>query len=121
LIPLAFIQQWTTHAPWPDLRQVEQDLIISRALCDLFKKDELRNRIAFRGGTAINKLIFRSPLRYSEGIDLVQDESDAEAAFGRVWTDLVQRIPGEVWKFTRIAIESLRLSKRPSLLKGEYE
>ncbi|MEW8232508.1 MAG: nucleotidyl transferase AbiEii/AbiGii toxin family protein [Candidatus Thiodiazotropha endolucinida] len=28
--------------------------------------------MAFRGGTAINKLLFRQSLRYSEDIDLVQ-------------------------------------------------
>lgn len=32
----------------------------------------LQGRIAFRGGTAINKLSFAQPLRYSEDIDLVQ-------------------------------------------------
>lgn len=36
MIPTAFLQAWSVKAPWPDLRQVEQDLIISRALCDLF-------------------------------------------------------------------------------------
>jgi hypothetical protein len=36
VIPIAFLQAWSTKAPWPDLRQVEQDLIICRALCDLF-------------------------------------------------------------------------------------
>jgi len=51
---------------------VEQDLIISRALCDLFSSDRLQGKIAFRGGTAINKLLFKNPLRYSEDIDLVQ-------------------------------------------------
>ena len=59
MIPLAFVQGWSQHAPWPDLRQVEQDLIISRALCDLFTSPALKDRIAFRGGTAINKLLFR--------------------------------------------------------------
>ena len=49
MIPLAFIQQWTASAPWADLRQVEQDLIICRALCDLFTSPALRDRIAFRG------------------------------------------------------------------------
>lgn len=72
MIPLAHIQQWTALAPWPDLRQVEQDLIICRALCDLFGSEQLRGKIAFRGGTAINKLLFGKPLRYSEDIDLVQ-------------------------------------------------
>lgn len=52
--------------------QVEQDLIISGALCDLFSAPALKGRIAFRGGTAINKLLFTQPLRYSEDIDLVQ-------------------------------------------------
>ena len=36
MIPTAYLQAWSAKAPWPDLRQVEQDLIISRALCDLF-------------------------------------------------------------------------------------
>jgi len=64
------------QAPWPDLRQVEQDLIISRALCDLFSSKQLEGKIAFRGGTAINKLLFGKPLRYSEDIDLVQTQAE---------------------------------------------
>lgn len=72
MIPLAFIQGWSQHAPWPDLRQVEQDLLICRALCDLFSAPGLKGKIAFRGGTAINKLLFEKPMRYSEDIDLVQ-------------------------------------------------
>ena len=72
MIPRTYLQGWSAKALWPDLRQVEQDLIISRALCDLFNAPKLKGRIAFRGGTAINKLLFRQPLRYSEDIDLVQ-------------------------------------------------
>ena len=76
MIPLAYIQAWSQHAPWPDLRQVEQDLIISRALCDLFSAPGLEGKIAFRGGTALNKLLFEKPMRYSEDIDLVQLEAE---------------------------------------------
>jgi predicted nucleotidyltransferase component of viral defense system len=76
LIPRAYIQAWSTRAPWPDLRQVEQDLIISRALCDLFNAPTLHGKIAFRGGTAIHKLLFERPLRYSEDIDLVQTRAE---------------------------------------------
>jgi predicted nucleotidyltransferase component of viral defense system len=72
VIPTAYIQEWTAATPWPDPRQVEQDLIICRALCDIFNEPLLAGRVAFRGGTAINKLLFRQPLRYSEDIDLVQ-------------------------------------------------
>lgn len=72
MIPNAHLQAWVGRAPWPDSRQIEQDLIISRALCDLFSAPDLKGKIAFRGGTAINKLLFERPLRYSEDIDLVQ-------------------------------------------------
>ena len=72
MIPNAYIQAWRVSAPWPDARQVEQDLIICRALCDLFNAPALKGKIAFRGGTAINKLLFKRSLRYSEDIDLVQ-------------------------------------------------
>lgn len=76
MIPNAYLQAWSATAPWPDPRQVEQDLIISRALCDLFNAPALKDRIAFRGGTAINKLLFTQPLRYSEDIDLVQTRAE---------------------------------------------
>ncbi|MCC6206558.1 MAG: nucleotidyl transferase AbiEii/AbiGii toxin family protein [Gammaproteobacteria bacterium] len=72
MIPAAFLQEWSNRTPWPDSRQIEQDLIICRALCDLFNSPALAGKIAFRGGTAINKLLFQTPLRYSEDIDLVQ-------------------------------------------------
>ncbi len=72
MIPIAHLQEWSSKAPWPDLRQIEQDLIICRALCNLFNSPALSCKIAFRGGTAINKLLFKQPLRYSEDIDLVQ-------------------------------------------------
>ncbi len=76
MIPTAFLQAWSAMAPWPDLRQVEQDLIICRALCDLFNAPALNNKIAFRGGTAIHKLLFKQPLRYSDDIDLVQTQAE---------------------------------------------
>ena len=76
MIPAAYIQAWNAKAPWPDARQVEQDLIICRALCDLFNAPVLKGKIAFRGGTAINKLLFKQPLRYSEDIDLVQVKAE---------------------------------------------
>jgi len=76
LIPTSYLQEWSAQAPWPDLQQVEQDLIICRALCDLFNSPALADKITFRGGTAINKLLFRQPLRYSEDIDLVQAQSE---------------------------------------------
>lgn len=72
MIPEAYIQEWREVAPWQTLEMVEQDLILSRALSDIFCDKTLSTLVAFRGGTALHKLYFRSPQRYSEDIDLVQ-------------------------------------------------
>lgn len=72
MIEQAAITEWFEHAPWASPSQVEQDLILSRILCHLFSSSLLKEKLAFRGGTALNKLFFNPPLRYSEDIDLVQ-------------------------------------------------
>ena len=72
MIPAMNIIAWGNVAPWAEQRQVEQDLIISRAVVELFADDFLKEELRFRGGTALNKLHFPAPLRYSEDIDLVR-------------------------------------------------
>ena len=72
MIPRQNIIAWSQLAPWPEQRQVEQDLITSRALVVLFGDPVLARALRFRGGTALNKLHFPRPLRYSEDIDLVR-------------------------------------------------
>ncbi len=72
MIPKDFITEWRSHAPWVVDRQVEQDLVISRALVELFSRRAIADVLAFRGGTALHKLHFPSSARYSEDIDLVQ-------------------------------------------------
>jgi len=72
VIPKADIIAWRHVAPWVSDAQVEQDLIMSRALVAIFRDEFLARHLAFRGGTALNKLYFKPPRRYSEDIDLVQ-------------------------------------------------
>lgn len=72
MIPRPYIAKWQQHAPWKDFAQVEQDLIISRALVEIFSDEFLRENLAFRGGTALHKLYLNPAPRYSEDIDLVQ-------------------------------------------------
>lgn len=43
-------------------------------------------------------------------------ESDAIAAFNRIWTRLVVKLKGEAWKSTDDAVAELRLKKYPTLL-----
>lgn len=71
MIPRDYITEWRTRAPWVDDAQVEQDLVISRALVEIFSNQSLYNALAFRGGTALFKLHLPAA-RYSEDIDLVQ-------------------------------------------------
>lgn len=66
------IQQWSKIAPWIDNAQIEQDLIICRALVAIFSDEFLASQLAFRGGTALHKLYLSPQARYSEDIDLVQ-------------------------------------------------
>ena len=72
MIPAQNIVAWGNVVPWADQRQVEQDLIISRALVEIFSEGMPREALRLRGGTALNKLHFPEPLRYSEDIDLVR-------------------------------------------------
>lgn len=75
MIPQAEVISWRDKAPWSTDAQVEQDLVLSRALIEIFSEDALRKQLAFRGGTALNKIILPTPARYSEDIDLVQIEA----------------------------------------------
>jgi len=75
VIPLPEILSWRQIADWPFDAQVEQDLIISIALVKIFGHAELNGKLAFRGGTALNKFVFPKALRYSEDIDLNRLES----------------------------------------------
>ena len=61
--------------PWADDAQVEQDLVLTRALIQLFSEPKLAGKIGLRGGTALHKLFIRPACRYSEDIDLVQTQA----------------------------------------------
>ena len=75
MIPKPQIAKWQDHAPWKQFHQVEQDLVINRALVEIFSDDFLKENLAFRGGTALHKLYLSPSPRYSEDIDLVQIKS----------------------------------------------
>ena len=76
MIPKAYITEWSNNVPWQTNEQVEQDLVICRALIEIFKDDFLADNLAFRGGTALHKLYLQPQPRYSEDIDLVQVRSE---------------------------------------------
>jgi hypothetical protein len=52
MIPRDYITEWRAHAPWVQDIQVEQDLVICRALIAIFSDPLLKDALAFRGGTS---------------------------------------------------------------------
>ena len=61
-------------ANWVHDAQVEQDLVIGRALVEIFSHRVLADGVAFRGGATLYKLYLTPPARYSEDIDFVQSD-----------------------------------------------
>jgi predicted nucleotidyltransferase component of viral defense system len=76
MIPRDHITAWRAQAPWRLDAQVEQDLVISRAIVELYSVREVASSLVFRGGTALYKIYLRPPARYSEDIDLVQAHAE---------------------------------------------
>jgi hypothetical protein len=52
----------------------------SRALVEILSHPVLHDALAFRGGTALYKLLLKPAVRYSEDIDLVQTTATAAGA-----------------------------------------
>ncbi len=102
MIPRDYITQWRERAPWADDFQVEQDLVISRALVEIFSDPVLAGALAFRGGTALYKLYLTPPARYSEDIDLVQVEPGPAGAMMDALRNALEPWLGEArWKQSR--------------------
>ena len=76
MITRRYIEEWKANAPWQNDAQIEQDLVIERALVEMFSDELIRNSLAFRGGTALHKIFMKPQVRYSEDIDLVQISSE---------------------------------------------
>ena len=71
MIKERFLLEWARQFPWRRSEQVEQDLLISRAVVAIYSDPYLAERLAWRGGTALYKLYLTPQPRYSEDIDLV--------------------------------------------------
>ena len=72
------LNAWRTGHPWADDDQVEQDLIMTRVAIEIATHPELRDRLAWRGGTCLHKLFLPVALRYSEDLDYVADNLSIE-------------------------------------------
>jgi Nucleotidyl transferase AbiEii toxin, Type IV TA system len=71
MIPARSITAWRSTHPWADDRQVEQDLILTRLAIEISRHPQLHDRLVWRGGTCLHKIVLPAPLRYSEDLDYV--------------------------------------------------
>lgn len=76
MIPQSYITAWRKNVPWKEDYHVEQDLIIYRAIIDLFTDDFNKYQLVFCGGTALHKLFLFPSARYSECIYLARLKSE---------------------------------------------
>jgi hypothetical protein len=88
VIAEAYVTHWASGAPWPTRTQVEQDLLLSRLVCEIANHPYLGEELIFRGGTCLHKLHLSQARRYSEDLDYVRSSSGGIADFTRAVTDL---------------------------------
>lgn len=96
--------------PWGAQHQVEQDLLLCRAMVALFDDKFLSSQIAMRGGTLLHKVHLAPPARYSEDIDLVvvgtRPAEHIRRAVRRVLTDVLGAPKASVWDTLKLAIRN---------------
>jgi predicted nucleotidyltransferase component of viral defense system len=96
--------------PWGAQYQVEQDLLLCRAMVALFDDKFLSSQIAMRGGTLLHKVHLAPPARYSEDIDLVvvgaRPADHIRRAIRRVLTDVLGAPKTSVWDTLVLAIRN---------------
>ena len=101
--------------PWPNQRQVEQDLLLCRAMDALFNDEFLQSQIAMRGGTLLHKIYLAPASRYSEDIGLVvfgdRPEDHIKKAIRRALTESLGRPTNSAWENVKLAV---RNAVRPS-------
>jgi predicted nucleotidyltransferase component of viral defense system len=104
-----------TVVPWSMQHQVEQDLLLCRAMVALFDDAFLSAQIAMRGGTFLHKVHLSPASRYSEDIDLVvvgtRPEEHIRRAIRRVLADVLGAPKASAWDTLGLA---LRNTVKPS-------
>jgi predicted nucleotidyltransferase component of viral defense system len=132
MIDSEIVNAWRANAPWREPSMVEQDLVLSRALVVLFSQPLVRETCTLRGGTALNKLVFAPPARYSEDIDLVQEIPGPIGALldvvracldpwlGRARFETNQRMNTLVWRFQSSAETPVALRLKVEINSREH-
>ena len=123
MLPLRDLVAWRPHAPWASDIQVEQDLLLTRAMQLIFQDDFLSSQLAMRGGTVLHKVHLAPAARYSEDIDLVQTGdrpvAHVEKALKRVLASLLGRPRASMVADVTLAVRNLLMPSK--ILRLDYE
>jgi predicted nucleotidyltransferase component of viral defense system len=96
--------------PWPELYQVEQDLLLSLSMRAIFDDPFLSAQVAMRGGTVLHKIHLAPAARYSEDIDLVvvgkRPEVHIRKALMRVLRPVLGKEKSSAWATLRLAVRN---------------
>ena len=96
--------------PWAAQYQVEQDLLLCRAMVALFDDTFLSSQVAMRGGTLLHKVHLAPASRYSEDIDLVvvgtRPEEHIRRAVRRVLADVLGAPKASAWGTLKLALRN---------------
>jgi len=96
--------------PWPNQRQVEQDLLLCQTMNALFSDNFLKGQIAMRGGTLLHKVHLAPASRYSEDIDLVvfgdRPKNHIEKAIKRVLDQVLGKPHASLWSDVKLAVRN---------------
>ena len=87
MIPATTITSWGETHHWPTREQIEQDFLLSQAICEIANNTILGQELVMRGGTAIHKLFLPEAYRYSEDLDYVRR---SEGGIGYILDQLTQ-------------------------------
>ena len=88
MIPYDTITAWSNVHAWPTREQVEQDLLLSQAICEISNDSILGKELVIRGGTAFHKIFLPKSYRYSEDLDYVRTTQGGIAEITKRLTEI---------------------------------
>ena len=68
MMPASDITKWGVDHPWSTRDQIEQDFLLSQAICVIANDSLLGNELIIRGGTAFHKLFLPKPGSFDSSI-----------------------------------------------------
>lgn len=123
MIPASDITKWGVNHPWSTRDHIEQDFLLSQAICEIANDSLLSNELIIRGGTAFHKLFLLKPYRYSEDLDYVRSSAGGIGPIMRQLVTLGDRLGytanSNLSKYPKVLWKGISESGQPLRIKIE--